>query len=405
MVLDRLGRLVWFRALHDQPFDLNVQSYRGRRVLSWWQGKVVYTYGEGSCYLAGDDYELLQRVQAGSGLRADLHELVLTPRGTALITAYETVSADLSRLGGSKQGDLVVGHAQEVDIATGKVVWDWDSLSHVPVEDSYVDVVKDSPYDYFHINSLAELPGGDVLISARNTWAVYRVERPSGDVRWALGGKRSSFSLGPGTRFYWQHDARPHGLGLMSVFDDGASPAEERQSRGLLIDLDEVAMRASLRHAYLYPAGFLAANQGNVQLLDDGSVFVGWGNQPYFSQFSSSGELTLDGELPFGWHSYRAYTYDWEGAPRGAPSVVALANPAGGSQVFVSWNGATEVYRWVVLAGREPASLEPVGSQRWSGFETSIAVNAAGTWFAVAALSASGKEIGRSRPVRLGSAG
>jgi len=405
MVLDRLGRLVWFHPVRNQPFDFKVQAYRGGRALTWWQGDVVYTYGEGRCYIAGTDYQVMQEVQAGGGLQADLHEFVLSSTGTAFITAYETVVADLSHVGGQKRAKVVVGHAQEVDLASGKVTWDWDSLSHVPVEDSYEAVPKQGPYDYFHINSIAELPGGDLLISARNTWSVYRVERESGKVIWSLGGKRSSFTLGPGARFYWQHDARPHGSSELSIFDDGASPAEERQSRALVVRVDETARRASLQRAYLYPAGFLAANQGSVQLLEDGRVFVGWGNQPYFSEFSGPGELLLDGELPFGWHSYRAYTYDWDGAPESGPRAVALANPAGGSQVFVSWNGATSVDRWLVLAGKEPTSLEPSGSQPWSGFETSIAVNAAGPWFAVAGISASGREVGRSRPVRVGNAG
>jgi len=402
MVLDRQGRLVWFRPVHNQPFDLNVQAYKGHPVLTWWQGDVVFTYGEGTGYIAGADYKVEQEVQAGGGLRADLHELQLTAAGSALLTAYQTVEADLSGVGGPRKGKVIAGHAQEVDLATGKLLWDWDSLAHVAVEDSYQVLGEDEAYDYFHVNSIAELPGGDLLISARNTWAVYRVERQSGKVAWTLGGKRSDFSLGPGARFYWQHDVRPHGPNMLSVFDDGASPARERQSRALLLDVDEAAMRATLRRAYLHPAAFLAANQGNVQVLEDGRVFVGWGNQPYFSEFSAAGQLVLDGELPFGWHSYRAYTYDWSGAPSEPPRVVALANPAGGSEVFVSWNGATDVDRWVVLAGKEPASLEAVGSQPWSGFETAVAVNAAGPWFAAVALDRSGRQLGRSRPVEVG---
>jgi hypothetical protein len=223
-------------------------------------------------------------------------------------------------------------------------------------------------------------------------------------VIWRLGGKRSDFTLGPGARFFWQHDARMDEPGLVSLFDDGASPAEERQARGLVLQLSAKAKHVSLRRAYLHPAGFLAANQGSVQLLADGRVVVGWGNQPYFSEFSPSGELMLDGQLPFGWDSYRARTFDWRGSPAGRPLATALPSRAWGSVVFASWNGATEVDRWVVLAGSGPSSLAVVGRQWWSGLETAITVNSTGPWFAVVAEDASGKELARSLPVKLGGA-
>ena len=403
MLVDREGRLVWFQPLGPQPFDLAVQSYQGRPVLTWWQGTVVYTYGQGTGEIAGSRYQGLQKIQAGNGLKADLHELQLTRAGTALLTAYQTVEADFSSFGGRGKGKLIVGHAQEVDLASGKVLWDWDSLDHVGVEESYKKTPQPGgEYDYFHINSIAEMPDGHLLISARNTWAVYKVDRSTGRIIWRLGGKRSDFTLGPGARFYWQHDARPHGPTRISLFDDGALPAEERQSRGLLLHVDTKAMRVSVHQEYLQPAGFLAANQGSVQVLPDGRVFVGWGNQPYFSEFEPNGELLLTGELPFGYHSYRAFTQDWHGAPLEPPAVAALGDPGGGTQVFASWNGATEVERWLVLAGEERTSLRPVGSQQWSGFETSLSVNAAGPWFAAVALDHAGKELGRSQPVQVG---
>ena len=401
MAIDRSGRLVWYQPVGPQPFDLKVQSYRGKPVLTWWQGDVVYDYGVGTGEMASTSYEQLQQIRAGNGLKADLHELRLTSAGTALLTAYQVVPADLSAVGGKAKGKLVVGHAQEVDLATGKVLFDWDSLAHVPMEDSYKKInPPGDEYDYFHINSIAEMPDGDLLISSLGTWALYKVDRSTGNIVWCLGGKRSDFSFGPGARFYWQHDALPHGPDLISVFDDGAWPPEERQSRGLLLNVDTKSMHVSLRQAYLQPARFLAANQGNVQMLPDGRAFVGWGNQPYFSEFSPGGELLLDGQMPFGYRSYRALTHDWQGTPAEPPVAVAVGNPANGVQVFASWNGATAVEQWLVLGGKEPTSLQPVGAQPWAGFETGISLNATGPWFAVVAMGAGGKEMGRSCPVK-----
>jgi hypothetical protein len=225
---------------------------------------------------------------------------------------------------------------------------------------------------------------------------VYKVDRSTGKVLWRLNGKKSDFSMGPGSVFHWQHDARPLGSGSISLFDDGSSPAEERQSRGLVLNVDDRAMRVSLAHAYLHPAGFLAANQGSVQVLADERVFVGWGNQPYFSEFATDGTLLLDGQMPIGYRSYRALCHDWAGTPTEPPAIAVRTNPAGGAAVYASWNGATKVHGWTVLAGKERTSLEVVGSQPWSGFESAIAVNSAGPYFSVVATSAAGTELGRS---------
>jgi hypothetical protein len=402
MIIDRHGRLVWFSPVTggNAPFDFNVQRYRGQPVLTWWEGKAPLGVGYGTGYWAGSSYGPVHPVQAGDGLKADLHELNITSRGTALITAYQQTTADLSAAGGPKQGPVLASHAQEVDLATGKVLFDWDSLEHVAISESFQPVPsgkqKDVPYDYFHINSIAEMPNGNLLISARNTWALYQVDRSNGNIVWRLNGKKSDFTMGAGSHFYWQHHARSFSDGALTVFDDGASPPEEKQSRGLLLQVDTKLKHVSLRRAYLHPAGFIAANQGSVQLLSDGRVFVGWGNQPYFTEFAPSGEVLLDGELPVNIQSYRAFTYDWTGRPTDSPRAAVRPNPAGGYVVYASWNGATEIDRWLILGGPHSSSLQPLGSQKWAGFETAVAVNTPGPYLQAVALDSTGKHLGRS---------
>jgi hypothetical protein len=205
--------------------------------------------------------------------------------------------------------------------------------------------------------------------------------------------------MGPGAPFYYQHDARPNGATGISVFDNGYAPNVKEPSRGVLLDVDTKAMHVNLAHAYLHSARFVAGSQGNVQVLADGRVFVGWGNQPYFSEFAADGTLLLDGELPLGYHSYRAFCQDWAGKPSGPPDIATRPNPAGGSMIYASWNGAVNIARWTVLAGNESSSLEAIGSQEWTGFETAIAVNSGVQYYAVVALDASGRELGRSATV------
>jgi hypothetical protein len=186
-----------------------------------------------------------------------------------------------------------------------------------------------------------------------------------------------------------------HGPHTMTVFDNGG-PKKEKQSRALLLTIDHRARRVDLVRAYVHPAGFLAVTKGSMQRLPDGRVFVGWGDQPYFSEFAPHGALLLHGEFPFGIRSYRAFVGDWIGRPAEPPRIVSRHNPAGGYVVYASWNGATEIDRWTVLAGADKSSLDPVGSQPWTGFETAIAVNSTGPHFAAVALDRDGKVLGRS---------
>jgi hypothetical protein len=412
MILDRHGDIVWYTPNTGFPastgsgrVDLQVQSYQGKPVLTWWEGRVVGTgYGEGKVVIADSSYTPIATLDAGNGLRADLHEFVITPQDTALITAFRPMAADLSALGGPSKGVALSGTVQELDIATGKVLFQWNSLDHVPVTDTYAAFAGGTaaaPFDYFHINSIAIAPDGDLLISSRNTSTVYKVAHPGGEVTWRLGGKRSSFQRGPGATFWFQHHVRPQGANTLSIFDDGASPAKETQSRAILLDLDTTAMRATLTRSYTHPAGLLAANQGSMQVLADGRVLVGWGNLPYFSEFAPDGTLLMDGQFPIGDQSYRVFTADWTGRPTDKPAIVAEVNPAGGSTVYASWNGATELDSWTVLAGQTATGLRAVGSQQRSGFETTITVNTEGPYLAVAANDVNGHVLGRSETVRI----
>ena len=134
-----------------------------------------------------------------------------------------------------------------------------------------------APYDYFHINSIALAPDGDLLISSRNTWTIYKVARPGSAIRWRLGGKKSDFAIGPGAGFSWQPDARMPRPGLLTVFDNASSPPQEPQSRALVLDVDTQAMRVKLDRASPTRSALPTDNQGSVQLLPGGGVFVGWG--------------------------------------------------------------------------------------------------------------------------------
>jgi Arylsulfotransferase (ASST) len=407
LIVDRQGDTVWFRPAppHGMAKNFSVQTYRGKPVLTWWETSRQLpdkSMGAGVAYIADASYKVIATVRAGKGLPTDFHDFTITNRDTALINTFRTESANLSALGGPRNGSVIAGVLQEIDIATGAVVFEWDSLDHVNVAETLYpyDPKHDPVLDYFHLNSMAVAHDGDLLISGRNTCAVYKVGRKDGVIKWQLGGSASDFPLKKDAVFWWQHDVREPRPGVLSIFDDGAQPKRESQSRGILLQVDPATKRASLLRAYTSPEHPLASTQGSMQVLPDGDVFVGWGLEPGFSQFTAAGEQVLYGKIPSGDYSYRAFAQDWTGKPDEAPVAAACRDRSSGTVVYLSWNGATSVASWEVSAGDRSSSLQVVGRQQRLSFETAIRVRSDGPYFSAAALDASGHVLRRTALVR-----
>ncbi|HET6549457.1 MAG TPA: arylsulfotransferase family protein, partial [Solirubrobacter sp.] len=285
MILDDAGQMVWFKpARHREEItDFRAQTYRGRPVLTWWQGQLVGGDGRGVGLIYDDRYRLVRRVRMGNGYRADLHEFELTPNGTALMIAYDPVIQDLRRFGGQRRGIVIDGVVQEIDIATGLVLFEWHSVGDIGLQDTRDPVPEHhGSWDYVHLNSVALDSEGDFIISARHTSAIYKVDRATADVVWRLGGRRSSFRLGPGATFREQHDARPQPDGTITVFDNATPPPLYKRSRAITLRLDTKRHTATLVRALTHP-GLLSSTQGNVSVLPNGNTFVGWGSQRWFS--------------------------------------------------------------------------------------------------------------------------
>jgi Arylsulfotransferase (ASST) len=413
MILDEGGQLVWFRPLHRERRDVmnfKVQRYRSEPVLTWWEG--VHTgYGQGEYVIADSSYREVTRVRAGNGYKGDHHEFLISHQDTALFNIFGLVLMDLSSAGGPKNAKVLDGIVQEVDIESGEVLFEWHSLEHVGLQESHYQPPKNQaqePYDHVHINSIDEDHDGNLLVSARRTSTVYKIERQSGDILWQLGGKKSDFEMGPGTRFAYQHDARRQHDGTLTIFDNGLNgatlvPRAPDRSRGIIVDLDEDEMTATLVHEYTHPDELLSLSQGNMQVLPNGNVFIGWGSQPTFSEFSKDGKLLFNARFPPEVESYRAFRFPWSAHPRERPAAAAERISAGKVRVYASWNGATEVAAWEVLAGPRLGQLHSVGSVPWDGFETAMLVRTAEPYLVVRAKHASGRVLGASKAVDLGS--
>jgi hypothetical protein len=380
-----------------------VQQYQGKPVLTWWQGRILEVgFGQGEIEIYNTSYQHVATVKAGNGYHADLHEIHLMPQGTAWSDSFDPIEMNLSSSGGKSNGVLSDSIIQEIDIKTGLVMWEWHALGHIPLSESNNPAPKYSyPWDYVHINSISPGPNGDVLLSSRNTWALYDVDIASGQIRWRLGGSRSSFKLGAGTREYWQHDAEWQPDGSISTFDNGSDPPKEKQSRGLLLKLDAAAHTVTLVKAFTNPSKtLLAESQGNTLALAGGDWLMGYGGLPNFTEYDSSGHVLLDGTLGKNVQDFRTYLAPWSATAPGRPAVVAKAAGSGAMSVAVSWNGATQVASWKVLAGASATALAPALTAPKSGFETTIKASTAGPYFAVQALDASGNVLGTSATVK-----
>jgi hypothetical protein len=396
MILDPRGKLVWFYAVHHgQPMNLQVQRYQGKPVLTWWDG-VFRHWGQDT--IMDSAYRTLAVVHGGDGLVADLHEFRITRQGTALIDAYKDTRADLSSMGGPRHGYVLDCIIQELDIKTGRVLWEWHALGHIPLSASHAPVPTDStPFDYFHLNSIQQLADGNLVISARNTWAVYEIDRSTGKLVWTIGGRNPSFHMGTGTNFEWQHNARLNGATL-SLFDDGAAPQEEYESSAKVLRLNEKTRTVTLVHRYTHQPALVANSAGSTQVLPGGEVFVGWGPQPDFSEYTPSGRQIFNGAFSWGTDSYRAFRFRWTGQPAAPPTLVMKPTSGGGLTLYASWNGATQVTKWQVLEGPTESTLSADGSPRpRTGFETAITLPAAPPYVAIQALAASGKVLGQSK--------
>ena len=409
LIVDERGELVWFRPLSGTRWASNVRvtRWRGEPVLTWWEGDVVTPgFGRGEGVIVDRSYTEIARVRAGNGRQADLHEFLLTPEGTALLTCFpRSVQMDLSEVGGPRQGTAVESIIQEVDVRSGEVLLEWRSLEHISLSESYEPSYAPfaNPYDYVHINSIDVLPDGHLLVSARATWALYKLHRRTGEVIWRLGGKRSDFTMGTGARFAWQHDARHLSTGVITVFDDGAGPVHtEPRSRAIVLHVDSTRRTVDLARAYRHPHRLLVGSMGSVQLLPNGNVLVGWGAQPYASEFAPDGTLVADAQLPTGLLSYRALRAPWKATPGDAPAIAARRDPITSRRIlYASWNGATDVTHWRVHTGSTANGLQPLGIARRHGFETAIPVGVADAYAAVTALDASGRELASSPIVRI----
>jgi hypothetical protein len=402
LLADDHGRPVYFKAREARTklFDVAVQEYQGRPVLTYWQGVFAAGWGYGEYVMLDENYREVRRVRALSGYRADIHDMQITPEGTALVLSYNAVRRDLRSVGGRRNGIVLDNVVQEIDLETRRLLFEWHSLGNIALAESHDRPERGKPFDYFHLNGVDVGPDGDLLLSARNTCAVYEVDRATGAVNWRLGGKRSDFRMRRSARFCRQHDARWYREGEISIFDNHVDRLRDAgESRAIKLAVDERRKRARLLRGYKHPRELAAQNKGGTRVLPNGNVLVAWGAVPVVTEYTRTGRIIFNARFArAGDGSYRAERAAWAGRPRTDPDVAAQRR-GGRTAVWASWNGATEVARWEVLAGDDRTALQRVGGRTRTGFETAISVGGRHRYVAVRALDSAGTVLGTSRTI------
>ncbi|THX47926.1 hypothetical protein D6D06_09380 [Aureobasidium pullulans] len=481
MIVDSHGDLIWAKSTEGQAYDLTVQEYKGEQYLTYWVGDDrVRGHGAGDYYMLNTGYQEVHKISALNGMAADLHELVITPQGTALLTVYEVYQHDLSELRNFEDWEEDPHYIwdslfQEIDIETNELLFQWRASDHYSINETFKSIggtgTKNDPFDWYHINSVEKDEFDNYLISARYTHTVTYINGTSGDIIWVLGGKRNMFKDldgGFATNFAWQHDARWHSKTefpelfrddialfgadkekngvtkqLVTLFDNSAEDIEHTldSSRGLMLEVtypsahlprtqpavDLVRRNATdaqddqysvkIIRSYNHPQGPLSSSQGSLQVLPseddqkDSKVFVGYGYNALFSEYSADGTLLCDNHFAtnYSWgrgevQSYRAFKFAWTGRPVDPPTALLSSD----GQVYVSWNGATEVKGWTLQHTRS----FPAAENAWknilqiekTGFETAINIEDEELlrYIRVKAVDQNGVMLGVSREIDMG---
>ncbi|KAL8699684.1 MAG: hypothetical protein Q9224_001303 [Gallowayella concinna] len=296
--------------------DFHICTYQKVARLCLWKGTTALGYGSGQALILDNQFKIIKSLPA-----SDYHELKIIQAidaggqysDTALQTVYTPVRRDLSDFGvpyEDDQGWVVDCHLRAIDPVTNRVIFDWSSLDHVPLNETYVlptgginGYSKTFAWDYFHMSSITRF-GSDYLVSSRHTSTIYLVSGKDGSIVWRLGGKRSDFKL-QGFSFDSQHDVRlapnpGQGTGnvfALSLFDNEYNTFVQPPrglSSGKIIEVNVDTKTARLLRQYDSPSkdiGNPSGDGGSVQQIQKGNVFIGWGADAQVTEHTADGRL------------------------------------------------------------------------------------------------------------------
>ncbi|KAI0018794.1 Arylsulfotransferase-domain-containing protein [Xylariomycetidae sp. FL0641] len=367
--------LVYANTTWNESLDVNIQSYNGQDYFTYWEGVNTQNTYYGYWSLYDSDYNLKYNFSSQNlDHLADMHDMVLTSNGTALMVIYDQVYPWNTTVVGGKENDTLEDALfQEVDVESGDVLFTWRLSDHYDINDTMVTYEEygmregGGGFDFGHINAISKTDDGNYLASFRHLCSVLLIS-PDGDIIWNLGGKRNNFtdlSDNRATDFCFQHDARFANAALteITMFDNHQMSTdihlsdENDCSRALHLKLDYDNMTAEVIDEYYHPDRIVAGAMGGYQTLGNGNKFVAWGFQPTITEHTDAGDVVLEIHMgPYGFPTheapeiYRAKKVAWVGRPPWKPSIAGTPPNGTDRGAYVSWNGATEYTKWAVVS-------------------------------------------------------
>ncbi|KAK5312876.1 hypothetical protein LTR93_011147 [Exophiala xenobiotica] len=430
LIMTDTGDLVWSGPV-EMTANLRVQTVNGSPVLTYWSGQgtagasQIVGHGFGEVVVLDTNYTTLYSVcpeisfnlppNVTADCVADIHESYITSRDTMLVTAYNTTPADLTSVGGPKNGWVLDSLAVEVNITTGEVLFSWSPLAHLPLN-----------------HSKYSLSGAGVNQSnPRHYWSTFLVN-PKGEILWEINGLTGGDfgELPDGGTFSWQHFARVQQLNssqaLISWFannNDLTGQPNAKPSTGLtlLVTLPPNPSSPPVLYTnYSDPESPIDAwSQGSFSYLPNGNRFLGYGSNAVIAEYGPRGSDpdSTEGQVrwtaTFGYgnivSSYRAYKQVWHATPATDPDLVVLQATANDTLAhcaesstwrgYVSWNGSTDVTDWIVYTGSTHTTLTATGQACKAGFETAFVVPQGAAFVQVGAVENNGAAVVRKSKV------
>ncbi|MDI2131754.1 arylsulfotransferase family protein [Yinghuangia seranimata] len=350
LVYDNTGRVL-YRA--GDTTGTTVVAFKGSPVLA---DRSPY----GGWRLTNTHGEQVGRVPAPYLNTAD--HLSTDTQGTkALITGSAWATVDLSATGGAKDAKVLAGVVREVELSSGKTLFEWNSLgsetARVPVQDSLTPAAA----DYLGVNAASYAPDGTILVSGGGTGSVYKLAQATGTFDWILGGKRDQFGLA-GTSAAPAHpiDARMDENGALSFLDAGNGGSG---ARSVTYAVDGNAKKAQRTWNWAPATPVTGLLTGGNQVLPNGNRLLTFGEQGKVVEVAADGDVVFENQAAAGVHVSRTERVTWKTAPTEEPylgydGLARLDSKT--ATMRLRWNGQTELVSWQVRSGQDKDHLDKV---------------------------------------------
>jgi hypothetical protein len=382
-ILDASGHLVYYKKDNDKCQSQPVVDFKPQE-----DGSLTYWSGSRQKFIRMNNrYSEISEENVTGYPYADLHDLIVTKDGhRVFIIYYSKVVPNIAGIYPNGQPTLTATEnaVQEQD-KDGVVLMNWNTEGRYSITDTLDSALftAKEPVDHLHLNSVSIDPlDGNIIASARNTDAIVKIDRKTGQTIWQAGGKRNQFKIS--SLFSHQHDVHRLENGNLTLFDNGNN-RNPPSSRFVEYALDENAKTLTLvREIRMQPYDVFSFATGSGRRQPNGNTLIGWGfyNDPAITEHDAAGNLVMALDMrPKS--SYRAIRSEWHGYPDYPPIATIVSGT-----LYFSWNGSTETDHYAIIADGVPQ-----GTVKKSDFEDSYPVAPFACTWKVIPMDVNGTEL------------